>query len=103
MHEWRYEAACLGRDPELWIGEGDTVEALRVCRDCRVRRACLDFAVRSRDGGIWGGTTEKARRDVRTGVIDRAEAMARGDRHADMRTSVETIEEDEPWLLGESA
>lgn len=105
-YAWRASAACLGHDdPDLWTGTGVPgkvpVEALRVCVACPVRTQCLDMALEQTDDhGVWGGTTEGARRRVRYGGLSRAEAMARGDRQAQLRTDQERIEDEEPWLLG---
>lgn len=35
--------------------------AIDVCRRCRVRRACLAFALEHDERGIWGGTTDRER------------------------------------------
>ncbi len=50
-------AACRGRDPELWFpdGCGDRSEAVGICHGCPVRHSCLDWGVRTRQSGIWGG------------------------------------------------
>ena len=77
--DWRVGAACLAKDPELFfpLGTGSeavaqTVEAKSVCRDCRARQACLEWAL-GRDGrgrvrgefGVWGGLSETERRTER--------------------------------------
>jgi hypothetical protein len=39
--------------------------AKAICRDCAVRRECLDYAMSIRElHGIWGGLTEAERRSV---------------------------------------
>jgi WhiB family redox-sensing transcriptional regulator len=60
---WYERASCLGVDPELFFPVGTTGPALdqvdearRVCRDCPVRRPCLDLALRTdAEYGVWGG------------------------------------------------
>lgn len=106
LGDWRDRATCREHhDPDIFDGAGKgraPVEALRECRGCPVRAACLDYALAlssSDDNGlVWGGTTHKARLDIRAGYRTRAEAMADGDRLAEMRTPDEMIAEDEPWL-----
>lgn len=78
---WQLEAACRGKDPNLWFGswagqeqrlggrptkvEPDHLqEARAICRGCAVRYECADYALRTRTReGIWGGMNERQRRD----------------------------------------
>ena len=70
---WRIQAKCLGSDPALFFPVGSTGDPLLqaeaaklVCRDCDVRRACLQFALETnQDTGVWGGTTEEERKALR--------------------------------------
>ncbi|MBX7554590.1 WhiB family transcriptional regulator [Streptomyces sp. NPDC004232] len=70
---WRDQAACLRADPELFFPVGSSgllyeqiAEAKAVCGQCRVSRQCLDWAVRAGQvHGVWGGTTEGERREMR--------------------------------------
>lgn len=69
---WLDHARCRGLPPDMFHprqGEGEDAsgnEAKRVCVDCEVREQCLDHAVRNNeDVGIWGGTGEDRRRNVR--------------------------------------
>ncbi len=40
--------------------------AKRVCDQCTVQQACLDYALdTNQDSGIWGGLTEEERRVIR--------------------------------------
>jgi WhiB family redox-sensing transcriptional regulator len=42
------------------------VRARAVCADCGVRQQCLEFAMATnQDCGVWGGTSEDERRDLR--------------------------------------
>jgi WhiB family redox-sensing transcriptional regulator len=58
---WRDEAACrdvvtADYDPFFDDAEDLQLEAIAVCGTCRVRDACLTFAVRTgQQYGIWGG------------------------------------------------
>lgn len=59
---WREDALCRQTDPELFMPDkgGTTAPAKRICLACPVRRACLDYAVDSRQRwGIWGGVGQK--------------------------------------------
>ncbi|AOZ72372.1 hypothetical protein BK816_02875 [Boudabousia tangfeifanii] len=71
--EWRSEAACLEEDPELFFPIGSSAAALRqaeaakaVCQRCPVMDECLNWALDNpAEFGIWGGTDESQRRDMR--------------------------------------
>jgi WhiB family redox-sensing transcriptional regulator len=70
--DWRTAGACLNADPDLFFpvspaghGARQIEEAREICASCRVRRQCLEFAMRTGEAqGIWGGTTpeDRARR-----------------------------------------
>ena len=70
---WRREASCRETDPALFFPVGTTDRALAeieaakaVCAACRVRQACLDFAMETnQEAGIWGGRSEDERRRLR--------------------------------------
>lgn len=72
--EWRTRAACrLLPDDQtfiFWPGLGDhvTLEAARtVCRSCPVAQDCLDWALANGEHGVWGGTSDKQRKEMRNG------------------------------------
>lgn len=48
-------------------GRVDEVEAQRAlyCSDCPVRIKCLEHALENREQGVWGGTTEDEREQIR--------------------------------------
>jgi WhiB family redox-sensing transcriptional regulator len=64
---------CRDTDPELFFPVGNTGQALlqiteakNVCGECQVKAECLDFAIETnQDCGIWGGTSEEERRQIR--------------------------------------
>lgn len=72
-YEWRKQALCRDTDPELFFPIGTTGQALlqiteakNVCHECGVKKECLDFAIETnQDCGIWGGTSEDERRQIR--------------------------------------
>lgn len=67
---WRDQAACRGRDPEMFFPIGETGPALEqvaaakaICAECPVRTPCLLAALASgSDHGVWGGWSEDERR-----------------------------------------
>ena len=64
--EWKQKARCRGLDPELFFpqkGENSR-EAQKVCAGCPVRRECAEYGIYER-WGVWGGNTEKMRRQAR--------------------------------------
>ena len=69
--EWFDRARCRGLDPDLFHpsrGE-DTVarHARAVCAVCPVCAECLEYALDNGEHwGIWGGTSERQRRDLRS-------------------------------------
>jgi WhiB family redox-sensing transcriptional regulator len=67
---WMRDAACL-EHPEVsfFLARGeDSQPAKRVCRDCLVRERCLAFALADVTiQGIWGGTSNGERRQLRAG------------------------------------
>ncbi|WP_174248370.1 WhiB family transcriptional regulator [Streptomyces hoynatensis] len=82
-HDWERSAVCRTTDPELWFPPpGDNgIRAIRICRRCPVRRACLDAALAEegtagadRRHGIRGGLTPTARAQTqpRQAARDRA-------------------------------
>src|SRR5690606_28432065 len=76
--EWMARAACAGASTETFFpqqGENDKVEAAkRVCSGCPVRVECLSYALEHRIVfGVWGGTSEKQRKILRSGRHARPE------------------------------
>ena len=72
--DWRYRAACLTQDPELFFPLGtagpavqaQVEQARQVCAACPVRNPCLAWALtEGADHGVWGGRTEDERRNLR--------------------------------------
>lgn len=71
LSDWVTFALCAETDPELFFpshGESNA-RAKGVCRLCSVRPQCLEHALTSPVApyGIWGGTTEYERREMRQG------------------------------------
>jgi WhiB family redox-sensing transcriptional regulator len=62
---WRQRGACRGLDPDIFypLADEEAGEAKAVCAQCPVQKACLEFALDTREAeGIWGGTTARERR-----------------------------------------
>ena len=69
---WRELAACRGTDLEVFFPErGESAgPARQVCAACPVRQPCLDYAITNRiTHGIWGGLTERERRQLQSGWV----------------------------------
>lgn len=72
--EWVGQALCGwlvqgGLDPEWWHPPArkvtdDNKEAMRLCMECDVRVDCLEYGLRWRMVGIWGGTVMRYRHDA---------------------------------------
>ncbi len=66
---WTRDAACQETPGVSFFPKvGASVEpARRVCADCLVRQECLDHAlVNNIRHGVWGGTSERERKRLRT-------------------------------------
>ncbi len=69
VRSWVDRANCRGIDSQLFYPDrGEpTRQAKEVCRGCEVRDDCLDYALTSgQKFGIWGGTSERERRSLRS-------------------------------------
>lgn len=64
---WMSWAVCQEVDPEAFFPEkgGSPRDAKRICAGCPVRGECLDYALEHGLIGVWGGTTETERREMR--------------------------------------
>lgn len=70
MHSDAPTALCAEVDPELWHPEkgGSTRDAKRVCRRCPLMAACREWALdhpQEARHGVWGGLSERERRELR--------------------------------------
>lgn len=73
-------AACVGIDPSMFFPNQDVFtpseEHLlkRVCMDCPVMEACLEWGLAHEKYGVWGGTIplerQKIRRQLKWACID---------------------------------
>lgn len=63
--------ACAQSDPEVWFRDGkggrssEDRFAIRICRRCKIKDECLQWAMENEDWGIWGGLTAEERRKRR--------------------------------------
>jgi len=65
--DWMARGKCRDMDPAVFFpSDGIGVQqAQRICSECAVRVACLDYALVNRvDHGVWGGTSERERRRI---------------------------------------
>lgn len=67
--EWVQFGACLGSyDDRFFPSRGDSnKEAKAIClEECPVQTECLEFALTKPERfGIWGGTSERERQEIR--------------------------------------
>ena len=64
---WRKQSACRGLDTNMFfVNAGQTVKATKIkkqlCKNCVVRKSCLQYALDNKCKGIWGGTSEHERK-----------------------------------------
>ena len=67
---WMADAVCTSTDPDLFFPErGERAKyaaAKAICETCPVRITCLQWALDTNEPyGIYGGTTERDRRNMR--------------------------------------
>jgi WhiB family redox-sensing transcriptional regulator len=67
MYNFGPEANCNGLDTELFFTDASKTypnmpTLKRICNNCVVKDACLDYALHHGVLGWWGGTSEKTRR-----------------------------------------
>lgn len=71
---WRERANCHGVATDLFFptrGDMRTQEqAVAVCRMCEVRAECFRYGMDHFERGVWGGTTERQRRQIRSGYLN---------------------------------
>jgi WhiB family redox-sensing transcriptional regulator len=61
------KAECLGSDPNMWVPEdysnGEATRAAKaICATCVIKEECRDWAIKTKQVGIWGGLTDSNRR-----------------------------------------
>ncbi|HYA68556.1 MAG TPA: WhiB family transcriptional regulator [Acidimicrobiales bacterium] len=64
---WMANGKCRDMDPAIFFpSDGVGVQvAQRICGECPVKDACLEYALADRvDHGVWGGTSERERRRI---------------------------------------
>jgi WhiB family transcriptional regulator, redox-sensing transcriptional regulator len=65
--DWMSQGKCRDLSPSFFFpSDGIGVqEAQRVCAECPVAEACLQYALDERvDHGVWGGKSERERRRI---------------------------------------
>jgi WhiB family redox-sensing transcriptional regulator len=68
---WMKSGNCRDQPPEAFFPDNGTgvTSALRICSACAVRERCLAYAIAHHiDHGVWGGTSERARRRITRSV-----------------------------------
>lgn len=81
---WRSQAKCRVLVPEqsdqlFFIKRGQSVKpAEDYCSRCPVRKECLNYALLYNELGIWAGTSESERREMRKvpGLVDYLKKLA---------------------------
>src|SRR3546814_14145923 len=77
-------ASCRDTDPDLFFPVGTTGPAIEqienakaVCRECEAQAPCLEYALATnQDSGVWGGTSEEERRQLRKQYVARQRRTA---------------------------
>lgn len=82
--DWRDVALCRDTDPDLFFPVGTTGPAIEqienakaVCHQCDAQAPCLEYALATnQDSGVWGGTSEEERRQLRKQYVARQRRTA---------------------------
>lgn len=64
---WQDEARCKGRSSTVFYPQRGvpTASARALCKECPVKRECLEYALAADERfGIWGGLSERERRKL---------------------------------------
>lgn len=74
---WAIDAPCTQVDPEVFFPEKGAIprSARLVCSRCDVVVQCLEFALEYNLQGVWGGTGERQRDQIRRNRADAGEAL----------------------------
>lgn len=58
---------CAQADPEMWFSDDTSIQdkAIAICQHCPLQTHCLQYAVEHMVQGIWGGTRESTRNQLR--------------------------------------
>jgi WhiB family redox-sensing transcriptional regulator len=70
--DWRDVAACRDTDPDLFFPVGTTGPALEQIASAKAVCGMCD----AQDSGVWGGTSEEERRQIRRARQRRAQRTA---------------------------
>jgi WhiB family redox-sensing transcriptional regulator len=62
-------AACTDQDTSIFFSDADQQirQALAICNRCPIKKECLEDAITNNEFGVWGGTTELMREQLRYG------------------------------------
>lgn len=65
---WAAEAACIGKTEMFFQDTMKTIvdKAKRICNTCGAKDQCLEYAVENFEHGVWGATTDRERRAIRS-------------------------------------
>ena len=80
-------AACANMPGVTFFDPALEHLALRTCRRCAKRAACLDWALnRPEKHGVWGGTTEKQRAELAAGRSEPRTVIIEAEGHGSRAT-----------------
>lgn len=79
--DWCKDAACRNDDPNKFftgVGQNPT-EARELCPTCPVKDECLNYGIMYDEAGVWGGKTERERKQlppfIKTALINEAKSL----------------------------
>lgn len=65
--EWKRYGNCAGKQTNIWYPDNAAglIAPRAICEDCPVTSECLDHALRHEKYGVWAGTSERQREELR--------------------------------------
>jgi predicted Fe-S protein YdhL (DUF1289 family) len=63
------QGSCYGLPTHEWdtlfFGKSARKAKMEFCNDCPIIMECLEWALKHDERGVWGGTTDKERRQIK--------------------------------------
>lgn len=98
--------SCSSLETEWWFPKHaqkkedleNTKRAVAICRECPIRKDCLEYAIIWEAYGIWGGFTEKQRDAIRNASGSNAKIALRRQSRADKEIGMLIEHKELVWL-----
>lgn len=68
--DWSQKALCLNVELRFYFISNDIFYGKTICSVCPVKQECLIWALIYKEEGVWGGTTERERKQFPKSYVD---------------------------------